>query len=279
MLLEMVAEAAGDRVAVGPRDGGLTYRTLLEESRRTATWLRNKGVANVAMVGPNSEVIPLLMFGSALAGMPFAPVNYRLGDEQLGAILQRLAPALAVVDDDVVGRLGEPRRRRCHDHRRVRRRRAAIDTIDECTGRSRGRGHPAVHQRDDRRAEGGRAPPSPPHLLHPVDGRVPRRRRRRGAAGQRARRTTSPAISAVLSSVFAGRRICYLPAFDAPGLGAGGRHRGDHPGDGRADDARTHPRRDRAHRAVAPGAAPRLLRRRADAGPGDRAGDGHAAPA
>ena len=58
------------------------------------------------MVGLNSEVVPVLMFGSALAGVPFAPVNYRLGDEQLGAILQRLAPAVAVVDDDVVGRVG-----------------------------------------------------------------------------------------------------------------------------------------------------------------------------
>ena len=212
------------------------------------------------------------MFGSALAGMPFAPVNYRLGDEQLRAILQRLAPAVAVVDDDVVGRLGE------------------LDGVDVVTaaefaevassgrhdrrgtGRPRRRRHPAVHQRDDRRAEGRRAPPSPPHVLHPVDGRVPRRRRRRGAAGQRARLPRRRHLGGAQLGV---RRTTHLlPArLRHGGLGAGRR------------TSRRSPRRWSCRRCsaasstrssapgVTPGAAPPLLRRRAHAGPGDRAGD------
>ena len=213
MLLEMVAEAAGDRVAVGPRDGGLTYGTLLEESRRTATWLRNEGVANVAMVGPNSEVIPLLMFGSALAGMPFAPVNYRLGDEQLGAILQRLAPAVAVVDDDVVGRLGELDGVDVVTAAEFAEARAAIDTIDEAPAgpddvaillfTSGTTGEPKAAVLRHRHLTS--------YILSTVEFL--------GAGEDEAQLVSVPAyhvagISAVLSSVFAGRRIYYLPAFD-----------------------------------------------------------------
>ncbi len=213
MLLEMVAEAAGDRVAVGPRDGGLTYGTLLEESRRTATWLRNEGVANVAMVGPNSEVIPLLMFGSALAGMPFAPVNYRLGDEQLGAILQRLAPAVAVVDDDVVGRLGELDGVDVLTTAEFAEARAAIDTIDEAPAgpddvaillfTSGTTGEPKAAVLRHRHLTS--------YILSTVEFL--------GADDDEAQLVSVPAYhvagtSAVLSSVFAGRRIYYLPAFD-----------------------------------------------------------------
>jgi len=37
--------------------------------------------------------------------VPFVPVNYRLADEPLRAVLTRAAPGLAVVDDDAVGRV------------------------------------------------------------------------------------------------------------------------------------------------------------------------------
>ena len=69
--------------------------------------VHRRRVANVALVGLNSDAVPLVLFGSALAGVPFAPINYRLGDEQLRGILSRLAPALAVVDPDVAERVGE----------------------------------------------------------------------------------------------------------------------------------------------------------------------------
>ena len=56
-------------------------------------------------VAQNSARLPALLFGSGLAGVPFVPVNYRLADEQLCAILARTAPAVAVVDDDAIGRI------------------------------------------------------------------------------------------------------------------------------------------------------------------------------
>lgn len=105
-LLEMAAEGFGDRVGFGPKDGGLTYGALLDGARRTALWAAAKGVERVGLVDINSDAVPMLLFGSGLAGMPFVPLNYRLADDQLRAILARIAPAVAVVEEPVPGRVG-----------------------------------------------------------------------------------------------------------------------------------------------------------------------------
>ena len=55
-------------------------------------------------------------------------------------------------------------------------------------------------------------------------------------------------ISAVLSSVYSGRRIVYLPAFDPEQWVGLATSESDHPGDGRADDARPRPRTPRRAR-------------------------------
>ncbi len=105
LLLEMVAEGAPDRVVVGPQDGGLTAADLLARARRAAGRFSAAGVERVGLVDLNSEAVPICLFGASLAGLPFAPVNYRLPDEQLEAILRRLVPGLVVVAPDVVDRI------------------------------------------------------------------------------------------------------------------------------------------------------------------------------
>ena len=63
-------------------------------------------MSNLVLVDTNSEVVPTLLFGSALAGVPFVPLNYRLADAQLASLLARTAPAVAVVEPAVVARVG-----------------------------------------------------------------------------------------------------------------------------------------------------------------------------
>jgi acyl-CoA synthetase (AMP-forming)/AMP-acid ligase II len=46
------------------------------------------------MVDLNSEAVPVALFGASLAGLPFAPINYRLTDDRLNAIVARLAPGI-----------------------------------------------------------------------------------------------------------------------------------------------------------------------------------------
>ena len=106
LLLEMAADGMGDRVAVGSRRGGLTCAGLLDQARRVASVVAAAGAERVVSVARNSPRLPGLLFGSGLAGVPFVPVNYRLADDGLRAILARTAPAVAVVDEDAVDRIG-----------------------------------------------------------------------------------------------------------------------------------------------------------------------------
>ena len=108
MLLDMAADGFGDRVAVGSIGTGTTFVDLRDRARRAARWIaeRRPAVENVVVVDTNSDAVPILLFGSGIAGVPFAPLNYRLADAQLAAILARTSPSVAIVDDKVAARVG-----------------------------------------------------------------------------------------------------------------------------------------------------------------------------
>ncbi len=104
LLLEMVAAALGDRVAVGTRAGGLTYRALLDRAGAGAEVLRRAGARHLAFVGTNDEAFPVALFAAAWAGVPFLPLSYRLGDDQLREVLAGHADVLVVAGDEVLDR-------------------------------------------------------------------------------------------------------------------------------------------------------------------------------
>ena len=91
MVLEMAADSLGDRVALGPRAGGMTFAELGHRARRAGTVLAEAAGANVVLVDENSLALPLALFGAAIAGKPFVPVSYRLADDRLRAIVARAA--------------------------------------------------------------------------------------------------------------------------------------------------------------------------------------------
>ncbi len=101
MLLEMAGEGGDERLAVGR----LSYAALLDRARRAAAWLTAQPGVNVGLVDVNSEAGPIALFGAASIGRPFAPINYRWSDSQLRRAAERLAPAVLIVDEPVVGRL------------------------------------------------------------------------------------------------------------------------------------------------------------------------------
>jgi acyl-CoA synthetase (AMP-forming)/AMP-acid ligase II len=105
MLLEMVADAAPDRPVVGTHRDGLTAGELRRRVDRAAARIRSSDVDHVAWVGLNSDAYPVALLASATAGRPFAPVNYRLPDDQLAAVLQRLVPCVVVAGDDMADRI------------------------------------------------------------------------------------------------------------------------------------------------------------------------------
>jgi acyl-CoA synthetase (AMP-forming)/AMP-acid ligase II len=98
MILEMAA-SAGDRAAVTADGASLTAAELLELSRRAARRIR--GHSAVLYLGANHRAFPIALFGAAAAGVPFIPLNYRLGEQQTSAIIDRHPGALVVRPDDL----------------------------------------------------------------------------------------------------------------------------------------------------------------------------------
>ena len=94
----MAADAAPDRLALGTRDDGLTYGRLAELSGGAAAEVRRLGASRVLHTAESSPALPVALFGAGWAGVPFAPLNYRLADERLRALVAAQSPALVVVD-------------------------------------------------------------------------------------------------------------------------------------------------------------------------------------
>lgn len=105
LLLDIAADAAFDRIAVGAQAEGFDFEAYRARASRVAGWLRGRGKTNTAFLGMNGDVLPVLLFASGMAGTPFVPLNYRLADADLNKLVARTAPAVLVVDDDMLSRI------------------------------------------------------------------------------------------------------------------------------------------------------------------------------
>lgn len=105
ILLQMAADGFGERIGVGSKASGLSYSALLHHARSTATWLSENADGSVIVIDTNSAAVPLLLFGGALLSRPFVPVNFRLATEPLRSIVRRSAPGVAVVGEGVTSKI------------------------------------------------------------------------------------------------------------------------------------------------------------------------------
>lgn len=95
LLLEMAAEAAPDRIALVCDGKRWSYGELLGAARGAYELIVDSGASHVALLDESSEAAVIALFGAALAGVPYCPLNYRLADADLAAVLGRIAPVLA----------------------------------------------------------------------------------------------------------------------------------------------------------------------------------------
>jgi acyl-CoA synthetase (AMP-forming)/AMP-acid ligase II len=102
LLLEMAASTLDDRVAVVSGDITLTYADLDAAARRVAGKLVEDGAGGLVYCGTNDASFPIALFGAAYAGVPFIPLNYRLGDEQLAPLVQANSGSMIVAEDGQV---------------------------------------------------------------------------------------------------------------------------------------------------------------------------------
>ena len=108
MLLEMASGAFPDRPAFTDGERGLTYTysELFEAARLRAGSIRAQGASRMAKLDVSNLGTPLGLFASAWAGVPYVPLNYRLTNEEIEALLKRVTPAYLVTSSDRVDAFG-----------------------------------------------------------------------------------------------------------------------------------------------------------------------------
>ena len=212
-LLDMAVDGFGERIAVGSKVGGLTVRDLREHAARVAAQFPCDH-AHLVFVEENSTALPVAFFAASLAGVPFAPLNYRLTDQQLVSLVEQLTPAVVIAGTENACRIAAPNVK-------------ILDPVqlgsDDATPRS-----------EAATREGG--PDDVAVMLFTSgttgDPKVALLRQRHlfayvvntvefmGSATDEALLVSVPpyhiaGVSTILSSIYSGRRIVYLAAFDA----------------------------------------------------------------
>ncbi|MAG29583.1 MAG: AMP-dependent synthetase [Deltaproteobacteria bacterium] len=107
MILEMAAGAFGDRVAFQNGEDRLTYQQLFDASGALAAKLDDGRTKHLAMLDVSTLAVPIGVFGASWAGIPFAPLNYRLADGELDSLISQLHPGQLITDAERASRLGE----------------------------------------------------------------------------------------------------------------------------------------------------------------------------
>ena len=98
LILQMAAEAAPDRIGLVCDGRRWSYGALLSAAQGAAENIANSNCSHIALLDESSEAAAIALFAAALAGIPYVPLNYRLADADLGALLDRIAPAYLIGD-------------------------------------------------------------------------------------------------------------------------------------------------------------------------------------
>jgi len=113
LFLEMAADTEPERIALVCDGRRWSYAALLRAARGAAVLIRDSACSHVALLDEGSEAAPIALFGAALAGVPYVPLNYRLADTDLAALLARIAPACVIGDVARVKRLNPDKAHHC----------------------------------------------------------------------------------------------------------------------------------------------------------------------
>jgi acyl-CoA synthetase (AMP-forming)/AMP-acid ligase II len=213
-ILDMAAEAHPDRVAIGGATDGLTYQRLRLRAIEAAARIHESGAQSVVFIGVSGPALPVALFAAAGAGLPFTPLNYRLSATQLEALLAEL-PAPYILTDPAFAAIlaGSP---------------AVVASTE--TWPERGAGLSStwpVTSTEDAPAvvlftSGTTSAPKGVRLRHAnLLSYVFQTVEFASADTQEAALVSVPpyhiaGVGTVLTNVFAGRRLVYLPNFDAP---------------------------------------------------------------
>lgn len=97
LILQMAADSMPDREAVVCGSQRVTYQALADAVNALADKLED--TKKLAYLAETGAAAPVAMFAAALRGIPYVPINYRLAEDQIKALLKRVSPALLISDD------------------------------------------------------------------------------------------------------------------------------------------------------------------------------------
>jgi len=213
LLLQMAADADPERIGLVCDGRRWTYSALLNAAKGAAELFIASGCSHVALLDESSEAAPIALFGAALAGIPYVPLNYRLADTDLGALLDRIKPAYLIGDVERSTRLSAGHT--CASREEFV---AAAEAKASCASGEEREGEGIAAQIF---TSGTTAAPKAALLRHAnLLGYILGTVEFMSASEEDAQLVCVPpyhiaGISALLSSIYAMRRIVMLPAFDA----------------------------------------------------------------
>ncbi|MGD9710534.1 MAG: class I adenylate-forming enzyme family protein [Thermomicrobiales bacterium] len=215
LLLEMAADAAPERIGLVCDGKRWTYAELLAAARGASGLINQSGAEYVALLDESSEAAVIALFGAALAGVPYCPLNYRLSDVDLATQLNRIAPALVIGDAERVQRIAVDQGHTVYSRQQFTR--GAQKAAPEDEGHLYDPGEGVAVQIF---TSGTTAAPKAAILRHSnLLGYILGTVEFASAEQQDAALVVVPpyhiaGISAIMSSIYANRRIVMLPAFD-----------------------------------------------------------------
>ena len=212
LLLDMAADGHGDRIALGTQADGITFERMAAVAAGGAEVIKSHSPENVVFIGRNGPAFPLVLLAAALAGIPFAPLNYRLGTKRIVELVDELGDPLVIAESDYAGFAA--------DRHRVVLTEAFIAQASATPG-----GH-AVWVDDSDPAvllftSGTTSRPKAVVLHHEnLVSYILSTVELGGADADEAALVAVPpyhiaAVGSVLSNLYSGRRVVYLPDFDA----------------------------------------------------------------
>lgn len=106
MLLDLIADTFGDRVALTAGDECITYAELRALARAVSRDLSASGSATLTYADTTSLAVPVALFGAAWCGCSYAPLNFRLPADSLRAQVFRLDNPTLVGSGDITSSIG-----------------------------------------------------------------------------------------------------------------------------------------------------------------------------
>jgi len=107
LVLQMAADTFPDRVALTSNGVHYTYGRLYASAQTAAGLIAQSGAAYVSYLGESSAATVIALFGAAMAGKPFAPLNYRLTVAETNRLIERLFPVFLVADEDKIATVAD----------------------------------------------------------------------------------------------------------------------------------------------------------------------------